>query len=124
MPLPKEALDILASGNLDHGSDSPELKYFKNIPSLDSAVISDDTSVLEARNSTALDEALKAAGLSKAERAGMSILLNNFSSMGGQDVTVGDIRGLSETELTVLRGKFDWGRPSENSIKKVKRLFG
>ncbi len=45
--------------------------------------------------------------------------------VGENELTLGDIRALTEEEMVRLRGHFAWGaKPSVDSIKKVKRLFG
>mgnify|MGYP000318303980 CR=1 FL=1 len=125
MPLPKEIVLALTQGLLKKNNSS----YLDLIPQLNISEFPDDLNMWDLAASGSefgrkLHEQLDRAGLSKAQRAGMNNLLNAFCRMRGEDIKVGDIRALTEEELLKLSGQFDWGKPSPDTVKKVKRLLG
>lgn len=129
VPLPKEIVTMLARGDLDL-VELPNSDYTHMLPTLGSDVFPDKTRIWDIHESGTkegkkLHGALKQAGLTKGQRAGVTHLLSSFLKVGENDLTAGDIRALTEEELKKLRGRFFGGAsPSITSINKVKKLFG
>lgn len=121
MPLPKDIVQRLASGEMNLDLDV--------LPTLNEEVFPDSLEVWEVgasggENGKKLHKILDIAGLSKGQRAGMTHLLGSFAKIGDEDITIGDIRALTEEELMRLRGEFKWGKPTADSVRKIKKLFG
>ena len=129
MPLPKDIFQMLVNGELGTGNTS-DSAYLDKLPTLGSEIFPDQIRVLDvARSGTnegkILHGFLGAAGLTVGQRAGVTHLLDSFIRVGEKELTVGDLRALTEEELIKLRGHLAYGaKPSIDSIKKVKKLFG
>lgn len=129
MPLPKDVFQRLVSGDL-RISGTSDSDYLDKLPTLDSSIFPDDLRVWDLAASGGekgkkLHRLLDEAGLTKGQRAGVTHLLDSFVRVGENDLTLGDVRALTEEELTKLRGNLAWGaRPSIGSIKKIKKLLG
>lgn len=128
MPLSKDIVTRLAKGDLKFSASSAS-DYTNKIPTLGEDVIPDDISIWDASASGGevgrkIHELLDQAGLTKGQRSGMTHLLDTFVKIGDSELKVGDIRALTEDELMKLRGEFSYGKPSTDSVKKIKKLFG
>lgn len=130
MPLPKDIFLQLVKGELRGTTGVSNSAYADKLPTLDPTDFPDDTSVWDLSCSGGefgkkLHELLKREGLTKGQRGGVTHLLDSFVRVGNSDLTLGDIRALTEEELTKLRGNLAWGAsPSIDSIKKIKKLLG
>lgn len=128
MPLPKDVVRQLASGEL--GAEClPVPGYIEIIPTLGPDVFPDEVTIRSISQSggeegRVLHALLRRAGLTKGQRAAITHLLGFFSMIGENKITVGDIRALTSDELMRLRKKFSWGTPSMGSVEKIKKLFG
>ncbi len=128
MPLPKELFQKLVSGEL--GLSGATEDYLKKLPTLNPNDFPDNIKVWSISASGSeegkkLHKLLDEAGLTKGQRGGVTHLLDSFIKAGENDLTLGDIRALTEEELIKLRGNLSWGaKPTIESIKKVKKLLG
>lgn len=128
MPLPDRIVEMLARGVLKVSNEP--IDYLDKLPTLGSDVFPDNLRVWDVAASGGEDgkklhKLLDEAGLTKGQRAGVTHLLDSFIKVEDNDLTLGDIRALTEDELNRLRARLAWGaKPTISSIKKIKRLFG
>lgn len=126
MPLPREIVIKLSRGELKIPK-KPE-DYINKLPTISSDEIPDSINLWNISNRTEVGEELRSrlekAGLSRGQRAGISHILGDMAKIGDEYLTVGDVRVLTEEELLKLQNQFSWGKPTIQSIKKVKKLFG
>lgn len=128
MPLPKEIVGMLVRGDLKTSTQGSP--YLDKLPALGPDIFPDNLRIWDLSTSGGddgrkLHRLLTEAGLSKSQRAGVTLFLGSFVRVEDGDLTLGDIRALTEEELIRLRGHyFGNARPAIDSIKKIKKLFG
>lgn len=119
---------MLVKGDLDVFK-SLESGYLSKIPTLGPEFFPDEVGIGKLHCSgldvgEKLQRLLNEAGLSKGQCAGITNILGIFSSLDGNDLTVGDIRALTIDELLRLQSLFTWRKPTITSIRKIKKLLG
>lgn len=120
---------MLSQGELKVPGDL-ESGYLYKIPTLGPDIFPDNLLVWDiaqsgSENGKILHGFLGRAGLTKGQRGGVTNLLGSFTRVGEKDLTIGDIRALTEEELIKLRGRLAWvAKPTVDSIKKIKKLLG
>lgn len=103
--------------------------YLDKIPTLNSHDFPDNLRITDlARGPAEIQDGLRAildqAGLTKGQRAGLSNILSDVERIGEYEITLGDIRSMTIKQLFSISKMFKWDRPSEESMKKLKKLCG
>ncbi|OGM11899.1 hypothetical protein A2Z22_01555 [Candidatus Woesebacteria bacterium RBG_16_34_12] len=117
--------------NLIDSSQLPLEDYIKKIPTLTPEEFPDSVKLEDLASwsdyGQKLRELLQKAGLTKHQRATVTLILTSTSEVGEDRLTVGNIRELSLNDLFKLKPSFSstvFGKPGDRSLQILKTLCG
>lgn len=122
MPLPKEIQKYIEEGRGD---------YLHKLPTLNPEEFPDDLTVSHLSGSGTeigqrLQKILHKSGLTKGQRAGVTMILGSTSLIEDHYLTIGEVREMSFEDLLKIRHRFKYlrGAASDRSLMVLKTLCG